>query len=300
MFVINNKKIFFGISITLVVLSIVAISVWGLNLGIDFTGGSILEVNYKAERPDASLVNDVLVDLSLENSSVRGVGDSGYLVRTRFLEDSEREALVSSLAFGDEEGMTVERFNSIGPTIGAELRSKAIVAIVVVVLAIVLFVAFVFRKVSKPVSSWKYGIAAIVALVHDIVIPTGVVAALGYFTGASVDSLFIMALLAILGFSVNDTIVVFDRIRENLKENHNLNKKEPFGEVVGRSLSQTYTRSLNTSITTLVVLIMLFMMGGSTIHSFVLTLIVGVVVGTYSSIFLASPLLVLMAKENKS
>jgi len=323
MWVVKHKKIFFILSGLLVALSLVAISVWGLEFGIDFTGGSILEVSYTTERPGIDEVRGVLETQELGSASVRETGDSGYVVRTRFLEDSERSALVSALALGEQDALTVERFSSVGPTIGAELRSKALVAIIVVVLAIILFIAFAFRRrgdstdstsssrtgsagslrtgltpnLSGGPSSWKYGITAIIALVHDIIIPTGVFAVLGYFAGAQVDVLFVMALLAILGFSVNDTIVVFDRVRENLRLNHEHNKHEPFDETVGKSLSQTYTRSINTSLTTLIVLIALFIAGGATIQNFVLTLIVGVIIGTYSSIFLASPLLVIFNKK---
>lgn len=292
MFVVKNKKIFFGISGLLAGLSLIAIIVWGLPLGIDFTGGSVLEVSFEA-RPELVEVEGVISELSIEGASVRPTGNDGYLIRTRFLEDSERAALVVAL------GGNVERFSSVGPTIGEELRRKALYAILFVVVLIILYIAFAFRKVSEPVSSWKYGVAAIVALVHDILIPAGVIAVLGQFGNATADTLFVMALLAILGLSVNDTIVVFDRIRENLSINKEKNKGEKFEQTVGRGLSQTYTRSINTSLTTLFVLLALFFIGGATVQTFVLTLIVGVIAGTYSSIFLASPLLVVMEGKSK-
>jgi len=293
MFVVKNKNIFFILSGLLVVASIIVIFMWGLPLGIDFTGGSVLEVSFDS-RPEIAEVENAIGELGIEGANVLSTGDNGYLIRTRFLEDSERESLVQTL------GGEVVRFSSVGPTIGAELRSKAIFAMILVVLSIVLYVAFVFRKVSDPVSSWKYGVTAIIALIHDILIPTGVIVVLGHFGNATADTLFVMALLAILGLSVNDTIVVFDRIRENLDVNKDKGTREPFAEVVGRGLRQTYTRSINTSLTTLFVLLALFFIGGPTIHNFVLTLIIGVIAGTYSSIFLASPLLVVMAgKKNK-
>lgn len=302
MFVVKNKKIFFGISGLLVVLSLVAILVWGLPLGIDFTGGSVLEISYE-DRPELAEVERAIVEMGIEGASVRPTllgaaadgqaGRDGYLIRTRFLEDSERAGLVSEL------GGNVERFSSVGPTIGEELRRKAIYAMLFVVALIILYIAFAFRHVSEPVRSWKYGVAAIVALIHDILIPTGVIVVLGQFGNATADTLFVMALLAILGLSVNDTIVVFDRIRERLTMNKEKNKGEPFEQTVGKGLSQTYTRSINTSLTTLLVLLALFFIGGATVHTFVLTLIVGVVAGTYSSIFLASPLLTIMAGKAK-
>lgn len=307
MFVIKNKNIFFTLSVLLVVASFVVIGLFGITPGIDFTGGSILEINYTtSERPAPEDIEALLSEQELLGSSVRFAGDDGYVLRTRFLEDSERAALVEALAFGQQDVLEVERFSSVGPTIGAELRQKAWIAIAVVVLAIILFVAYAFRGVrgeneKKPLgpSSWTYGLTAIIALVHDIIIPTGVFAIVGYVTGAQIDILFVMALLAILGFSVNDTIVVFDRVRENLIRNRDAGIKETFEETVGKSLNQTYTRSLNTSLTTLVVLIALFVLSGGAVHNFVLTLIAGVIIGTYSSIFLASPLLVSFAKKRK-
>lgn len=292
MFIVKNKNIFFGLSGLLVLASIVVMVMWGLPLGIDFTGGSVLEVSFDT-RPDIAQVEQIVADVGIDEASVRPTGESGYLIRTPFLEENVREELTSKL------GGDIERFSSVGPTIGVELRRKALYAISFVVVLIVLYIAFAFRKVSQPVSSWKYGVAAIIALIHDVMIPTGVVVVLGKFGTATADTLFVMALLAILGLSVNDTIVVFDRIRENLSINKEKNKGEPFEETVGRGLSHTYARSINTSLTTLLVLLALFFVGGPTIHTFVLTLIVGLVAGTYSSIFLASPLLIVMARESK-
>src|SRR3989344_9238967 len=181
------------------------------------------------------------------------------------------------------------RFNSIGPTIGSELRSKALWAMLTVILAIVLYIAFAFRHVSHPISSWVYGLVAIVALVHDVLIPTGVYVALGhYFIDVQIDVLFVTAILTILGFSVHDTIVVFDRTRENLK----LHSWKEFDVTVGHSIEQTFVRSINTSLTVLLVILALYFFGGETTKNFALTLAIGVTIGTYSSIFLASPLLV--------
>jgi len=203
----------------------------------------------------------------------------------------------------------VIREAAIGPSVGKELRTKSIIAIILVSLGIIAFIAFAFRHVSQPVKSWKYGSVAVVALIHDIIIPTGAFALLGYFFGYEVDLLFVMGLLVILGYSVNDTIVVFDRTRENLSRLQDgddatnvINGKQvspnsTFGQVVGLSLDQTFARSLNTSLTTLVVLVCLYIFGGESTNHFALMLIVGVVSGTYSSIFLASPLLVYLAGD---
>jgi preprotein translocase subunit SecF len=185
-----------------------------------------------------------------------------------------------------------DQFNSVGPTIGAELLQKAWIAIALVIISIIIFIAFAFRGVSKPVESWKYGVVAIITLVHDILIPTGLFAVLGQTHNAEVDSLFIVALLTILGISINDTIVVFDRIRENLRKNHDKSKHEEFDAVVSKSIKQTLTRSINTSVAVVIVLAALWLLGPASTHDFALTLIVGMVAGTYSSIFLAAPLLV--------
>ena len=298
MFIVENRKIFFTISSVLVLLSILAVMVWGLNFGIDFTGGAITEVSYPEERPAKESVEAELSGLELGGYSLRPSGENSFILRTRDLTETERQSVEEALRVGGTYPINVERFNSIGPVIGEELRNKAFLAIAIVVSAIILFIAFAFRKVSRPVSSWKYGLVAIVALIHDIVIPVGVFAVLGKFVGAEVDVLFVMALLAILGYSVNDTIVVLDRVRENLRFNEDRNRKEKFEETVGKSLGQTFVRSINTSLTTMFVLLTLFVIGASATQFFALTLLVGVLAGTYSSICLATPLLVTVQENS--
>ena len=289
--VIENKNIFFIISGVTVGLSILFVLLWGLVFGIDFTGGAITEVSYQ-DRPQKEEVEERLGTLPIGVFSLRASGEENFILRSRDLTEEERLAVNNALSLGDAHPLNVERFNSIGPTIGEELRNKAFFAIGTVVLAIIFFIGIAFRKVSKPVSSFRYGLIAIVALLHDIILPVGVFAVLGQFFGAEVDVLFVMALLAILGYSVNDTIVVFDRVRENLKINDETNVRADFDKVVGRSLDSTFTRSINTSITTGLVLILLFVMGGETTKWFALTLLSGVIAGTYSSLFLAPVLLV--------
>jgi len=291
MFVITYRKIFFAISGLFVLAAFAAIFFIGLNFGIDFKGGSILEVRYPGGRADAAPVNQVISDLLIEALPVQPTEESGFIIRTRALEESERVALENGLSFDSAYPLEEVRFNSVGPTLGAELRSKAWVAIATVIMAIILFIAYVFRGVSEPVSSWGYGIVAVIALIHDVVIPTGIFAALGY----EIDSLFVIAALAILGLSVNDTIVVFDRIRENLK-----NKIDrDFKIIVGKSLRQTFIRSINTSLTVVLVLLALYFFGPESTQHFALVLTLGMVFGTYSSIFLASPLLIVAEKWGK-
>jgi len=299
MFIIKYKSIFIGISVLLVLAAIGAVAFFGLTFGIDFTGGSIIEVSYPSGRPDTVALDASLASLELGAYSLRLSGDDGYVLRSRTLAEDEHARVVSALSLEGGAPVIENRFSTIGPVIGQELRRKSWIAIALVILAIILYIAYVFRKVSKPVSSWKYGFIAIIALVHDVLVPTGAFAILGSVRGFEVDTLFITALLAILGYSVNDTIVVFDRIRENLAAHNEHHTKETFAEIVGRSLKETFVRSLNTSLTTLLVLIVLFIVGGPTVHAFVFALIAGVIAGTYSSLFLASPLLVLWATKSE-
>lgn len=291
--IIPKRKIWLSISAGLVVLSIIFISIWGLDLSIDFTGGSLLEVKFLQERPEVDDVRAVVNELELSGEAVfQPTGDQNMIIRFQEIEEETHQQILEKLKEKYPENVQEERFESIGPAIGNELKRKAIYAIVIVVLAIIAYVAWAFRKVSWPVKSWKYGIIAIIALVHDIVITLGVFAVLGRFAGIEVGLPFVAALLTILGYSVNDTIVVFDRIRENLGRI----VKTDFESVVNRSVNETITRSVNTSVTTLLVLLMVCIFGGASIQFFVLALIIGVVAGTYSSIFLASPLLVIFEK----
>lgn len=288
--IISHKYIFLSISGLLVLASLVVIGVWGLKLGIDFTGGSLLEVEFAAARPSTDDIKKTLEPLELGTIVVQPTGDKGAILRLRHIDEAAHQEVLTALGAG-EPGLAVleKRFDSIGPTIGKELKSRSFLALGLAITAIILYIAWAFRLVSKPVSSWKYGLAAIVALVHDITIPTGIFAALGHFRGVEVDTLFITALLTILGFSVHDTIVVFDRIRENLRK---LKVSEPYETTVNRSVNETMTRSINTSLTVLLVLSTIFFLGGETIRYFALALMAGIIFGTYSSIFIASPLLV--------
>ena len=302
MFVIDRKKLFVTISAILAVISIGLIAVFGLELSIEFTGGSIIEAEYPTtERPDRDTFSQNLDSIGVEQYTLQPVEDTRYALRTEFLEDDVVEEIREVVTAG---GGEVIRESAVGPSVGQELRAKSITALIVVSLGIVLFIAFAFRRVSRPVESWKYGSVAIVALVQDILIPTGVFALLGALLGFQVDLLFVMGILVILGYSVNDTIVVFDRVRENLsveleKSLDDKQSVQSFAQVVGESLNQTYARSLNTSLTTLVVLICLYIFGGEATNHFALMLMVGVVSGTYSSIFLASPLLVYLAGDKE-
>lgn len=292
MFIIKNRKIFYIISMVLAVAGLVSTLYYGLKLSIDFTGGSLLEVEYKEVRPDITILQNNVESLGIGSIALQPAGDKGLIVRTKDLTEDAHQQLLTKLNLGNKDSLIEKRFDSIGPVIGSELKSKSLMGIALVAIMIILYIAFAFRKVSQPVSSFYFGLFAVVALIHDLTIPTGIFAALGHFKGIEIDILFVTALLTVLGFSVHDTIVVYDRTRENLRKG----VAKTFEETVGVSLNQTIVRSVTTSLTVILVLAALFFYGGTTTKYFSLALIIGVTFGTYSSIFLASPLLVTIYK----
>ena len=296
MYIITHPTIFYTISGILIAASVSALALWDLNLGIDFKGGALLEVSYVDTIPEKADIEKILTPIDAY-ASVRPVGEVGYLIRLREITEDEHIALLTSLSFGGAHAATEVRFDSIGPLLGKEAALKSLLAIALVIICIVLFITYAFRKVSEPVSSWKYGIITIVALLHDVLIPVGVFAYLGHFAGVEIDTLFVTALLVVLGFSVHDTIVVFDRVRENLRLNHTEHLQKPFEQVVGEGISATLGRSINTSLTTIIALIVLYFIGPVSTQYFSLALIIGIIAGTYSSICIASPLLVTVEKR---
>ncbi len=299
MFIVNHRKFFFGLAAVLVSSAIATFVVFGFNLGIDFKGGSIVEVSYQLARPTLDSVKANLDTLNLGNYILTPSGDSRFILKSRELSQTEQSAVLSAFSSDPANSAKVELSNTIGPSVGNEMQSKALYAILMVILCIVLFITFAFRKVSMPVSSWKYGFATIVALAHDVLLPAGFYVAYIHFYGGEIDLLFVTALLAILGYSVHDTIVVFDRVREHLRVNQSTKTKESFAETVGKSVSETFGRSINTSLTIFLALLALFIIGGQTTKDFALVLIVGIIAGTYSSIFIASPLLVTLEGMQK-
>lgn len=258
---------------------------YGFNLGIDFTGGSTTELQFSgSSRPSLEEAQAIVSEAGL-TATTQTAGDAGLIVRTPYLTEEEHAKLRSVF---EARGGAEQAFSSVGPTLGAELQRKALLATAMVLLAIILYISYAFRGVSHgSVQSWMFGVGAITALVHDIILVLGVFIVLGVVANIQIDSLFVTALLTVLGFSVHDTIVVYDRIREGLKQKH----AHTFEEIVDMSINSTLARSINTSLTTLFVLTALYFFGGETIQHFVLALIVGIIVGTYSSIFIASPAL---------
>lgn len=285
MFIIKYKKIFFALAIILVGGSIVTMAIKGFKVGVDFTGGSVLEVAYDV-RPSTEIIKGHILPLR-PDAQIQEVGTNDLMVRTEPIDQVTKDTVLAALSFDGSHAIE-KRFNTIGPSVGKELRSKAALSVIIVSLAIILFIAFAFRKITKPISSWVYGLIAIVVLVHDVVIPAGFFA----FFGLQVDTLFVVGLLTILGVSINDTIVVFDRIRENLATDETKHIKEDFAHTVGKSINQTFVRSLMTSVTVLIALGALYLFGPEATRNLSIAMFLGMFFGTYSSIFLASPLLV--------
>ncbi len=289
---LKYKKIYFIFSGTLILASLVCLIIFGLKPGIDFTGGSILEIEYIEERPSNQEIKETLSDLNLGGVLIQPTGERGIIIKMKDISEDTHQEVIQKLK--ENKGLEERRFESIGPVIGQELKQKTKIVIILSLLAIVLYIAWAFRKISRPIPSWQYGIASLVALFHDVLIPIGILSVLGKFYGVQITIPVITALLAVLGYSINNTVVVFDRIRENL-----LKQTGTYHEIVNKSLNQTLTRSLNTSLTTLFVLVAIFFLGGVTLKYFALALILGIIAGTYSSLFLASPILVAWLRWRK-
>ncbi|MEK7631360.1 MAG: protein translocase subunit SecF [Patescibacteria group bacterium] len=287
--IIQKRNYLFALSLALTVPGIIAFAIWGLRLGIDFTGGTLMRLEFSSAIPTVEVVAKTVAETGIEHQSLQTVGEHGLALRLPIITNEQRENILKGFVKFDSK-VVEESFETVGPTIGAELQRKAITAISIVLILIVLYITYAFRKVSRgPVPSWVYGLSAIVALLHDIVMVVGIFSVLGHFANLEVDALFVTALLTVLGFSVHDTIVVYDRIRERLQAAAG----KTYEEVVNASLNQTLVRSINTSLTALLILLALYLFGGDTIKHFVLVLLIGIASGTYSSIFVAAPLLVL-------
>ncbi|MGH2541437.1 MAG: protein translocase subunit SecF [Ardenticatenaceae bacterium] len=285
--IIGKRYYFYVFSALIIVPGLVALFLWGLNLAIDFTGGSLLDLRF--ENPSEALVageiRDELEGLGYAGSTVQLSGDDTALIRIHQISNDEKNEIAAQLAerYGTEP--VEQRFEAVGPAVGNEVTRGAIFAVLAATVGILLYLAFAFRDVEHPV---RYGLVTILAMLHDVLIVVGLAALTGHYLGWEVDALFLTALLTVIGFSVHDSIVVFDRVRENLV----VHRGEPFPAIVNHSIVQTLDRSINTQLTALFTLVAVFLFGGETIRQFVLWLIIGLVSGTYSSIFNAAPLLV--------
>ena len=285
--IIGKKNLYFALSLIVVIPGLIALLLFGLNLSIDFTGGSRLTVNFvqNIEKQKVDKIKQALISQNIKVYIVEQSRNQVFL-RTSLINQKQNIKFIDALTKNFKDAKETE-FETIGPTIGRETTINAIKAVLLASVLIILYITWSFRKVPKPASSLRFGVSAIIALIHDVLVVLGIFAILGHFFGVEVDSLFVTALLTVIGFSVHDTIVVFDRIRENLRRSSG-----SFPQIVNDSILQTLDRSLNTSLTVLLVLFALLLFGGETIRWFVVALLIGVTSGTYSSIFNASPILV--------
>jgi preprotein translocase subunit SecF len=291
--VIGYSKFWLGFSTLLIVASLVTFAVLKPNFGIDFTGGSLLEIT--VENTDNQSLKAELVAAGKEAVVQSSEGNS-YFVRLGPITEDEHQDILTVLRTNHPD-LVENKFDSIGPVVGEQLKKDTAIAVVVLLALIATYIAWAFRKVSEPVASWKYGVVTLFAAFHDVIIPLGVFAILGRTVGYQIDIAFVAAMLTILGYSINDTIVVLDRTRENLARYRHSNKS--FDEIVNQSIVETLGRSLNTTLTTLLPLVAIFAVGGATTRPFVLALIIGIVSGAYSSIFFASPMLVAWDKWSR-
>ncbi len=293
--IIKNRKIFLTISGLMFLIGLFALIFWGLRLGIEFRGGSLLELAFPIKK-----LSDQDLKLIFQKQGVGDVviqsSDQSVIFRTTALSEETHQLILLDINKIAPDAKEL-RFDSIGPAIGKELKQKAILATIIAIFGILIYIAFAFRRVSRPVSSFYYGLNAVLAMIHDVVITLGVFAFLGHFAGVEVGLPFVAAILTVMGYSVHDTIVVFDRTRENLTK---AKLNQPFEDIVEMSVNQTLVRSINTSLTVVLTLLALFFLGGEAIKYFVLALLVGIIIGTYSSIFVASPLLVFWAIRKKN
>jgi preprotein translocase subunit SecF len=290
-------KIVFFISVILTILAMIAVVSYGLRLGVDFKGGTVMELEFKNGRPQISEIEKSLAQLSLKELNFGLVNNNEVIVKMPEISENVHQNILSALVKDfPSSGLQEKRFDSIGPVVGQELKNKSIIAIIIVLLAVIVYIALVFRKLSRTLSPWAMGVSAVLALVHDISIPVGVFALLGKFYGIEISAVFVAAALTILGYSVSDTVVVFDRVRENIIRGKG---GDGFGETVHRSIIQTLSRSLNTTFTTLLSLIAIYLFGGESVKYFALALIIGIFLGAYSSIFVASPMLVWWTTRRK-
>lgn len=287
------STIYYIFSGVLVIAAITSLIVFGLKFGIEFTGGSSMQIEFTTKRPTNEEISKALADSKLGEIIIQPTGEKGIVLQLKEIDEATHQQIISKL--NSLSAIQDNNFNLIGSLVGQDLKNKTIIAIALSLLSITLYIAFAFRKVSRPVASWKYGVTSLIALFHDILIPLGVFSVLGKFYGVEITIPIIAALLTILGFSVHDTIVIFDRIRENILRQNMVS----FSETIDWSLNQTIGRSISTVITVLIVMFSLFFFGGETLRWFSLALIIGVTSGAYSSIFIASPLLVTWQRWNE-
>jgi len=284
--IVKRRYLFFGISLLVIIPGLIALALWGLPLAIDFSGGSLLQARFDSGTlPQPAQILEVYRQNGYGDSQIQTSGTDQIIVRTKQMDEATKSQIVSALSKQFNTPITVLRFDTVGPAVGSEVATRAALAVAAAAIGITLYITYAFRGVQH---AFRYGISAIIAMLHDVLVVIGVTAILCHFLGWEVDPLFLTALLTVIGFSVHDTIVVFDRIRENT----NIFRRLPYETVVNHSIVQTLARSINTQLTVMFTLLALLLFGGITIRHFVLTLLIGVFSGTYSSIFNAAPILV--------
>jgi preprotein translocase subunit SecF len=289
--IVRKKYYFFGLSLLVIVPGLLAMAIWGFPLAIDFTGGSLLQIKFNSgTAPSETQVSQIFTQFGFPDSQVQSAGSDTLIIRSKAMDNSVQATIVQAMEKQFNTTITVQSFNSVGPAIGAEVAKQAAIAVAAAAIIITLYITYAFRGVQN---AFRYGVSAIIAMIHDILVVVGTEALLGHFLHWEADSLFLTALLTVIGFSVHDTIVVYDRIRENA----NIYRRIPYETLVNHSIVQTLVRSINTQLTVLMTLLALALFGGETIRHFVIILLIGVFSGTYSSIFNAASILVVW--ENK-
>jgi preprotein translocase subunit SecF len=289
--IVKRRYLYFAISLAVIIPGMIALIIWGLPLAIDFSGGSLLYVVFQpGTRPTTQQVLDVYASFGQADALAQTSEADGMIVRSKEIDQATKTQIVVEMEARFGGPISVERFDTVGPSVGSEVAQRAAGAVGLAALGILLYITYAFRQVPH---AFRYGVAAIIAMLHDVAVVIGVEAILAHFLGWEIDALFLTALLTVIGFSVHDTIVVFDRIREN----SNIHRRMPFDTVVNQSINQTLARSINTQLTVMITLLALAIFGGITIRHFVITLLVGVFSGTYSSIFNAAPILVVWEKK---
>ncbi|MCB9135711.1 MAG: protein translocase subunit SecF [Anaerolineales bacterium] len=284
--IVGKRYLYFAISLIAIVPGLIGLIFWGLPLAVDFEGGSLAEIRFASGKaPALETVREIYAQFGLEDAEVRSSGTDEIIVRTPTIDDATNNRIIEALQSATEDTITILRFESVGPTVGREVATRAAETVALASIAIMAFIWYAFRGVPN---AYRYGVSAIIAMLHDVAVVFGMQAILSHFLGWEVDSLFLTALLTVIGFSVHDTIVVFDRIRENASKY----RRQAYEVTVNQSIQQTLVRSINTQLTVFLTLLALAIFGGSTIRHFIIILMIGVLSGTYSSIFNASPILV--------
>jgi preprotein translocase subunit SecF len=290
--IVGNRKWFFLISICLLVPGVISMLAFGFKLGIDFSSGTVMTLRF-SQAVDQSALRQQMSQLGYGDATIQKTSDGDFLIRTGDINSDEKIALIDGMKKGLNMDVTVRDFATVSPLVASEVARNAAIAVLVASVFMILYIAFAFRHMPNP---FRWGLSAVVALLHDVLIVMGVFSILGWLIGYQVDAMFIVAMLTIVGFAINNTCVVYDRIRENVRKGIS----KDFATTVNSSILETIARCINTSLTVILTCLALYLFGGVTIQQFIMALLVGVLVGIYDSIFVAGPLLVLWERGLKT